>query len=295
MADPKPVAIDLLALAFSRSALRDTMTRELLAGQDWDALVKNNVLALDPIWQLAKGQPGFEPKHTMVPLCWFKQHERRLGLIVELPLDMRHLSGTDQSTHAALCPVKRDELERALAPLLGPDASASLRRVSREAQAVPDRAAAKTRELTPVSGETPRKTTVPPTRVGPSPVAERRRRAIMAAVAAVLFLGASGFLSVTILDNCRGSTAKWETIGVGAIKGIPARAVRRLGNQVEVTLADDGWVAQPEDARRRQLAAALDALREQHVDVLAVLDSTKKVRAIAQTGGRPPRTSIKFR
>jgi hypothetical protein len=267
----REAVIDVLALAFSRSMVRDAVTRDALVAclEPWEQVFRNNrVLALDKVWELAKGSATFDEKSALAPLCFVKTQERRMGIVVELPRAL-NLSATDIQTHAALCPVKREDLDK----ILGPSRPTMMGEPRTDNKV--------TRDLTmPVIAA----------------AARRRAGARWKTIAASVLLAAGvGLSGVTLISTCGGGRGGWRQLDTAAFDGIPVKDAKKLGNQVTATLSDPAWLKRPEAERRALLLAALERLRSQHaVEVVALLGEDRQVRAAAQLTGSPPRPQVRW-
>jgi hypothetical protein len=290
-ADPKPFIVDLLVLAFSKSALRETVTRDAITALDVATMLRGNVLSLEAVWRLAKSHPSFDQKSAAIPFCFFKQYDRRLGVIVELPADLKALSATEQTTNASLLPAKKEDVEQILAPLTATGRSTPLPGTMRAvSSSSPVSSSSSSSSSSTSSSSFSSSPVAKPSDADDAP----KRRTGMAILGAVLLAGAAAFLGTTIMTNCR-TAPKWQSLSADAFQGIPVSQVRMLGNQVEAVLTDPGWLAQPEDARRTELAATLSALKDRKIAVIAVKDSSKTVRASVQwSSGSPPQPIAKF-
>lgn len=282
MGASRQVVREVLALAFARSSLRNVIDFEALDRCEERVFAREQVVDLEPLWEVAAAHAHFEQRGALPPFCWLKNQERRLGWNVVLPAAARSLSRLERDTMAKVCPVKDAEVERIVnpeAPLLEP---------SRRMTAPP-------RAVTPVPGELGAGTSSAAASSSASAATSRRmappvegawkRNRTVGVAAGVIGALALAYVGLTLVRDLT-RRKDWETVSAAKVPGLPVASAKRHGRQLNVRLSDKGWFGQSEADRREQLTQALIALAKSDVEVVIVEDDAGKMRASVQWGSQ---------
>jgi hypothetical protein len=280
-ATSKGTVLEVVMLALGHSRLREMGLDAMRAvlKSDPRLAVLDGAFSLQPVWDLLESQDGFDVEAAKPPFCFIKSLEGRLGVGVSLPAALAGLSAKDSARLAALCPARREDVERILAnPLYDEVASSGL--LSPQER---DREKEKEREKEESTAWAPGKR-------------KRRRvpRAAVGTVAGLVVLAAAAFLTVYLINN-RDHTPKFTRIDPAEFAGdIPLGSAEMWAAEVHARLSDPTWLTRPEPARRAALIAALERLSARHLDTLIIEDDAKQMKASAQYVGKPPIPSIRF-
>jgi hypothetical protein len=247
----KKTIVDAIVLAFAHSEVREVVgtdaLRMVLDARYVEMVQKQGTLNLQPLWELLKTQPGFQPEQSLAPLCKIKLWEPRLGLPIELPRELGGLGVIERDKQAAKCKVPETELNR----VLNPQASGPI--------AVPRQASGAVK--------------------GPAeaqPAQNRRRVMVAAGLMALAVAGVAGALLWTFAGGP-------QTLPVSEVsREIPLKEVKLMGDLVGGVLSDrTAWLGQPELERRRQLQSALEHAHAHGATRLVLMDDQGVVCAQA--------------
>jgi hypothetical protein len=294
-----PVLQDLLALAVSKTALKDLIPPDEFRawfGENAASVTAGDRLRLQPVWDQFAGKPGFDAKVAACPMCWLKTLEPRLGASVELPTGLAGLKASEVATQAAKFFVKREDVDRLLGeapanlptrsttPLPGSVRTAAAGEpgalpIDLEPGAAPIdlEPGAPAVNLDPVYEPEPAPVRQPTGKFRPKAGLSPERRRIVGMIAGAVSLGSLLFLAVTTRQSC----AKSPT-AISAPAGLPVKPGGRLGRDARFVLEDPAWKQQPAETRTQQLRDALDSLRGSGIDNLVVVDANGKLIATAQ-------------
>lgn len=271
----KNKVIEALILAFSyskASAMVGTDALRSVLSVEYHDLLRNGVFDLEYIWELLEDQPEFSPELVKPPLCLFKTFESQLGLTIKLPEALGELSASQVSVAAADCKVPAVELRRVLRDSGEPAPS------TKRTEAAADALIREAEQAETPKHRKPR----------------RQLPAWVTPVAAVIAVVSFGFAGLSVYKGCSSPKAQWKSIGLGPLQQLPVSDARRFGAQVDARLTDDGWLAQAEATRKKQLQDALDKLRPEGVRVLILRDKQGRVRASAQYSTKNQQIGFSF-
>jgi hypothetical protein len=272
MAATTAAILDSIVLAFSKSAMREVVgtdaLRTLLAGLAKE-MVTPDSLKLQPLWSLLEDQPGFVKNDAAPPMLLIKTWQTKLGVIVELPDAFGEVSPEDCARYAATIKVDAAELDKLLAPPPPPVVEDRVRRPTGERAkkpTEPSRPRSKTLSVQPLQVVTTS---------GP-------RRFPWAIAALVLVLVAA--IVVRFATREPSSAVELSTSAVSS--EIPLASARQNEAMVVATLSDPAWLETAEDARRKQLEAALEKIRSLDATSLSIVDGNGMLVASASNRGK---------
>jgi hypothetical protein len=283
----KEQVIEAVVLAFSYSEMSSVVGTDALASVlrvEYHDMVSNGTLDMEVLWELIEEQPGFDRASAIPPLAQLHSWRDKLGLEVELPAAMEEMSDKELAIAAAGCKVPAAEV-RLLFRLQTGETGGSGRDTGRSRR---DSVSPRSRRDS-VSPRSKRDSMAPVSNVSGShdPVAPaaKKRPAWLGIVAAVVALGAFGFVGATLYGSCGEPTPSFEEFNASRLPDLPATGADRLGSQLRVTVDPAGWSKLGRDARQKKLETSLMKLADQGISAISVQQGDRVVATAARRGG----------